>query len=244
MIMSVHHRDPFWKIWTERIFLKSTTLTRWLVCCFLSSRNLQLPQFSFHQLVDQPALRGQTGLKQKWNYYTHLKRICLCLLRKLHRPWYNAGRLRPHCLGASCKEIRACTVQEELWGKHRVAFSGVWLYGPDSILRQLWFRPFCPVTWLSADHHRRWKRHRCNSAAEIAGVLLSDPVPVHCYAVGVKFSHVVCGESFASYSAGLTVNLVACLRVVLFPAVKIKIRPRAKCLTSNGFFFFLPMDAL
>ena len=36
------------------------------------------------------------------SYYTHLKRICLCLLRKLYRPWYNAGRLRPHCLGASC----------------------------------------------------------------------------------------------------------------------------------------------
>lgn len=152
---------------------------------FFSSRNLQLPQYCFHQLVDQPSLRRQTGLKQKRNYHTHLKRICLCLLWKLHRPWDHTGRLRPHCLGASCKEIRARTVQRKLWREHWVPISGVWLYGSDSFLRQLWFRSFCPVTRLSADHHRRWKRHRCNSAAEIAGVLLSDTVPVHCHAVGV-----------------------------------------------------------
>lgn len=155
------------------------------VFSFFSSRNLQLSQYCFHQLVDQPALRGQTGLKQKRNYHTHLKGICLHLLRKLHRAWYLTGGLRLHCLGTSCKEIRTRTVQKKLWGKHWATFSGVWLYGSDSFLRQLWFCSFCPVTRLSADHHRRWKRHRCNTAAEIAGVLLSDTVPVHCHAVGV-----------------------------------------------------------
>ena len=150
-----------------------------------SSRNLQLPQYRFHQLVDQPSLCGQSGLQQKRNYHAHLEGICLCMLWKLHRPWDHKDRLRLHSFGASCKEIRACTVQGKLWRKHRVAISGVWFYGSDSFLWQLWFCSFCPVTRPSVDHHRRWKRHRCNSAAEIAGVLLSDIVPVHCHAVGV-----------------------------------------------------------
>ena len=148
-------------------------------------RNMQLSQYHLHQLVDQPPVRGRPRRQQEWNHYSRTETSRVLLLRELHRTRQLPHRLRLHSHGTSREETRAPAVQEKLRGDNRAAFSGLRVHGPDPVLGQLRVCPVCPVARARAHHHWRRKRNRCHFGDDVAGVLLSNLVSVHCHAVGL-----------------------------------------------------------